>query len=166
MGRFSKLIGVGLAGIVGTLAPQVQAASIVLPSAEQAELLDLLEQSAKYLLQRGEHVPVVALVMRPSGEIQSIDFEQGFAHQQDALTATFERLVPMAQAKQIKASGIMYQPGDPGGEKVPVLIFDLEQVGHPRFFVMLTYARNGGKVTFGREMYGATPAKLLANQHR
>lgn len=163
MGRYPKLIGVGLAAIAGTLVPKVHAAPVAAPSAEQVELLDLLKFGAKYVLRRGEHVPVTAFVMRPSNEIELIDFEQGFAHQQDALAAIIERLVPMAQAKQIKAYGIMYQPGDTGAEKLPVLAFLLEQVGHPRFLVALTYERIGSKVTFGPEMYEAAPAKLLAD---
>jgi hypothetical protein len=101
--------------------------------------------------------------MRPDGQLTLIDLEQSFAHQDDALVATFMHLIPMAKAKQIKASGIMFQPGDPGEEKLPVLQFDLEQVGHPRFLVMLTYQREGNVVTFGPKTYEVAPAKLLAD---
>jgi len=163
MGRFAKWIGTGLAGIAGSLASQAQAAAPEMPSAEQTKILDFLERGAQHVLKSGEHVPVTALIMRPSGELELIDLEQSFAHQADALTATLMRLVPMAKEKQIKASGIMFQDGDPGEAKAPVLVFDLEQVGHPRFFVMLTYQRdNSGIVTFGPKTYQAAPAKLLA----
>ncbi|MDC7812065.1 hypothetical protein [Sphingomonas koreensis] len=161
MAQFAKWAVVGLAGLFSAQSAQTQPVDVQ-PTAQQAKLLDLLERGAKHLLAKGEHVPVTAFVMRPSGEIDLIDLEQGFAHQEDALTATLGRLIPMARAKEIVASGIMFQPGDAGEEKPPVLIFDVEQVNHPRFFVTLTYSRQGNEVSFGPKTYNAAPAKLFA----
>lgn len=163
MRRFSKWIGTGLAGIAGAFALQSQAVATEIPSVEQSKILDFLERGALHLLKSGEHVPVTALVIRPDGQLELIDLEQSFAHQDDALTATLMRLLPMAEAKQIKASGIMFQPGDAGEEKPHVLIFDVEQVGHPRFFITLTYQRDGDIITFGPKTYKVVPARLLAN---
>jgi hypothetical protein len=163
MRRSFKCVGAGLAGIAGAFAIQSHAATTARPTIEQSKILDLLERGAHHALKLGDHVPVTALVMRPDGQVQLIDLEQSFAHPDDALTATFMRLIPLAKAKQIKASGIMLQPGDAGEEKLPVLLFDLEQVGHPRFLVMLTYQRDGDVVKFGPKTYKVAPAKLLAD---
>lgn len=124
--------------------------------------MELLERGAHHLLQQGDYVPVFALVMRQDGEIQFIDLQQGFARQEDALEATMMRLIPMAQEKQIKASGIVVQPWDSGGEKLPSLGFDIEQVGHQRILVSLTYNRNENNVTFGPKAYAVVPPMLLA----
>lgn len=163
MRRYSEWIGAGLICVASAAVPQSQAAASETLSAEQSKILDLLERGARHVLQTGEHVPVTALVMRPSGEIELVDLEQSFADQGEALKTTVMHLVPMAKGRQIKALGIMFQPGNAGEKKPPILTFNLEQAGRPRVFVSLTYRREGGTVSFGPKTFVFAPAKLLAD---
>jgi len=161
MMRFFGGIAAALASLTGLPAASADAQPSNGPSAELAQLLDLLERGAILLLEKGEHVPVTAFVLTNAGKIELIDHDQGFPHQEDALTATLGQLIPLARAKEISASGIMFQPGDAGEEKPPVLIFDLEQVGQPRFIITLTYTRTAGGVAFGPKTYNAQPGRLF-----
>lgn len=119
-------------------------------SAEQWEVLELLGQAAVYVLQDGEHVPVYALVMRPGGQIEMIDLERGYARQGEAMAVIYARLIPMAEKGEIIASGIVYQHGDAGKEKLPMLAFELEHAGHPRFFIGAPYERTANGVSVGQ----------------
>ena len=154
----------GLAGIPSTATPDVQLVETIALSPEQSKLLELLERGAHYLLQEGDHVPVIALVMRQDDEIQYIDLESGFARQIDALQATMMRLIQLAEARLIKAYGIGLQPWDSSGESLPSLAFDLEQAGHPRVLVSLTFKRDGGNVAFDPKAYAVVPPMIFPSE--
>jgi hypothetical protein len=128
---------------------------------EQTAMMNTLLGAARHVLEKGDHLPVAAFVMRPAGKIEYIDLGRGFAHQNDALTATLQRLIPMARANEIKASGIMFQAEGAGQAKSQQILLDIEQVGQLRLFISMNFKRSPS-VEFDGLQFTKTPAKLLA----
>jgi hypothetical protein len=127
----------------------------------QIELLQLLEETSEHILKRHEHMPVSAFAMDRSGKIGLIDLEGGFHTQDDALEANLAELVAARNAGRIMAAALIFQLGDAGENKNPILLFDIDVEFQYRTLVTVNYERKNGGIIFGEKKYTVVDSKLF-----
>jgi hypothetical protein len=127
----------------------------------QIQLLQVLEETSEHILKRHEHMPVSAFTMDRSGKIGLIDLEGGFHTQDDALEANLRELVAARNAGRIMAAALVFQLGDAGENKHPILLFDLDVEFQSRIIITVSYEWKNGEIIFGEKKYTVVDSKLF-----